>query len=125
MGIFVKTYIFFDFFLSILYSRNVRKFYTVGGLNEYWNKRHFNFWRTITRKVKELALQIERDFEGEEIVVIAVLKGSFVFAADLIRHIKNDVTIDFISASSYGNQTETTGKVKLLKDIDVNITGKT
>ncbi|EMI9089924.1 hypoxanthine phosphoribosyltransferase [Bacillus mobilis] len=78
----------------------------------------------LQEKVKELALQIERDFEGEEIIVIAVLKGSFVFAADLIRHIKNDVTIDFISASSYGNQTETTGKVKLLKDIDVNITGK-
>lgn len=42
----------------------------------------------LQAKVKELALQIERDFEGEEIVVIAVLKGSFVFAADLIRHIK-------------------------------------
>ncbi|MCT4568834.1 phosphoribosyltransferase family protein, partial [Bacillus thuringiensis] len=47
----------------------------------------------LQAKVKELALQIERDFEGEEIVVIAVLKGSFVFAADLIRNIKNDVTI--------------------------------
>ena len=42
----------------------------------------------LQAKVKELALQIERDFEGEEIVVIAVLKGSFVFVADLIRHIK-------------------------------------
>ena len=42
----------------------------------------------LQAKVKELALQIERDFEGEEIVVIIVLKGSFVFAADLIRHIK-------------------------------------
>ncbi|MEC2395149.1 phosphoribosyltransferase family protein, partial [Bacillus toyonensis] len=70
-------------------------------------------------KIKELALQIKNDFKNEEIVLIAVLKGSFIFAADLARQIKNEVTIDFISASSYGNQTETTAKVTLLKDIDI------
>ncbi|ALZ64633.1 Hypoxanthine phosphoribosyltransferase (plasmid) [Bacillus cereus] len=75
-------------------------------------------------KIKELALQIKNDFKNEEIVLIAVLKGSFIFAADLARQIKNEVTIDFISASSYGNQTETTAKVTLLKDIDIDISGK-
>ncbi|MGE7940055.1 hypoxanthine phosphoribosyltransferase [Bacillus paramycoides] len=75
-------------------------------------------------RIKELALQLENDFKNEEIVLVAVLKGSFIFAADLARQIKNEVTIDFISVSSYGNQTETTGKVKLLKDIDIDISGK-
>ncbi|MED1407521.1 hypoxanthine phosphoribosyltransferase, partial [Bacillus mycoides] len=78
----------------------------------------------LQTRIKELALQIEHDFKNEEIVLIAVLKGSFIFASDLIRHIKNEVTIDFISVSSYGNQTETTGKIKLLKDIDIDILGK-
>ncbi|WP_144508526.1 hypoxanthine phosphoribosyltransferase [Bacillus mycoides] len=78
----------------------------------------------LQTRIKELALQLENDFKNEEIVLIAVLKGSFIFAADLARQIKNEVTIDFISVSSYGNQTETTGKVKLLKDIDVDISGK-
>ncbi|MGH1092603.1 hypoxanthine phosphoribosyltransferase [Bacillus mycoides] len=78
----------------------------------------------LQTRIKELALQIENDFKNEEIVLIAVLKGSFIFASDLARQIKNEVTIDFISVSSYGNQTETTGKVKLLKDIDIDISGK-
>jgi hypoxanthine phosphoribosyltransferase len=78
----------------------------------------------LQTRIKELALQLENDFKNEEIVLIAVLKGSFIFAADLARQIKNEVTIDFISVSSYGNQTETTGKVKLLKDIDIDISGK-
>ncbi|WP_144506541.1 hypoxanthine phosphoribosyltransferase [Bacillus mycoides] len=78
----------------------------------------------LQTRIKELALQIEQDFKNEEIVFISVLKGSFIFAADLIRHIKNNVEIDFISVSSYGNQTETTRKVTLLKDINGNISGK-
>ncbi|ALZ64611.1 Hypoxanthine phosphoribosyltransferase (plasmid) [Bacillus cereus] len=78
----------------------------------------------LQTRIKELALQIEQDFKNEEIVFISVLKGSFIFAADLIRHIKNTVEIDFISVSSYSNQTETTGKVTLLKDINTDILGK-
>ncbi|MDR7072842.1 hypoxanthine phosphoribosyltransferase [Fictibacillus barbaricus] len=73
-------------------------------------------------KVKEIGLQIRHDFQDEPIVLIVVLKGAFVFASDLIRVIDGKVTIDFVVASSYGNQTETTGKVRLLKDIEVNIT---
>lgn len=78
----------------------------------------------LNQKVLEIGAQLRQDFQDEPIVFIVVLKGAFVFAADLIRELKEKVTVDFVSASSYGNQTETTGKVKLLKDIDVNITGK-
>jgi hypoxanthine phosphoribosyltransferase len=78
----------------------------------------------IKHRVKEIAAEIENDFVNEEIVLIAVLKGSFVFAADLIREMKGDIKVDFISVSSYSDQTETTGKVKLIKDLDVNITNK-
>jgi hypoxanthine phosphoribosyltransferase len=78
----------------------------------------------IANRVKELACEIEKDFNNEPIFLIVVLKGSFVFAADLIREIKSDVNVDFISVSSYSDQTETTGKVKLLKDLDADITNK-
>jgi hypoxanthine phosphoribosyltransferase len=78
----------------------------------------------IKERVKELAEEIEKDFQNEPIVLIAVLKGSFVFAADLMRDIKSSVQIDFISVSSYGSQTETTGKVRLLQDLDTNITNE-
>ncbi|WP_078380634.1 hypoxanthine phosphoribosyltransferase [Sutcliffiella halmapala] len=75
-------------------------------------------------KVKEIGAMIRQDFQDESLVLIVVLKGAFVFAADLIRELNGEVTVDFVAASSYGNQTETTGKVRLLKDIDVNITDK-
>ncbi|MEH6905952.1 hypoxanthine phosphoribosyltransferase [Neobacillus drentensis] len=78
----------------------------------------------IKERVKELAEQIESDFNNEAIVLIAVLKGSFVFAADLMREMKGDIKIDFISVSSYGDETESTGKVRLLKDLDANITNQ-
>jgi hypoxanthine phosphoribosyltransferase len=78
----------------------------------------------IKQRVKKIAEEIENDFNNEAIILIIVLKGSFVFAADLIREIKGDIKVDFISVSSYGNDTETTGKVRLLKDLDANITNQ-
>jgi len=78
----------------------------------------------IKNRVNQIAEEIEKDFNNEPIVLIIVLKGSFVFAADLIRAMKGDIKVDFISVSSYSNQTESTGKVKLLKDLDANITDK-
>jgi hypoxanthine phosphoribosyltransferase len=78
----------------------------------------------IKQRVKKIAEEIENDFNNEAIILIIVLKGSFVFAADLIREIKGDIKVDFISVSSYGNDTETTGKVRLLKDLDTNITNQ-
>ena len=78
----------------------------------------------IQQKVLEIGNQIQKDFQGEPLIFIVVLKGAFVFAADLIRHLEGDVSVDFVVASSYGKQTESSGKVRLLKDIDANITGK-
>ncbi len=78
----------------------------------------------ISKKVKELASKIEKDFKGEELLVVGILKGASVFVADLIRNINLDVNIDFMSVSSYGNSTESSGTIKILKDLDVDIEGK-
>jgi hypoxanthine phosphoribosyltransferase len=78
----------------------------------------------IKQRVKKLAEEIEKDFHNEPIYLIIVLKGSFIFAADLVREMKGDIKVDFISVSSYGDETETSGKVRLLKDLDANITNQ-
>ena len=78
----------------------------------------------ISKRVKELGAQITKDFEGEEIVVIGVLKGSVLFMADLIREIDLPMDIDFIVASSYANSTETSGNVKIIKDINIDVENK-
>ena len=78
----------------------------------------------IALKVTELAKRIEKDFEGEELLVVGILKGASVFVSDLIRKINLDVNIDFMSVSSYGNGTESSGTVRILKDLDVDIAGK-
>lgn len=78
----------------------------------------------LDKKVSELAKQIENDFEGQSLLVVGILKGASVFVSDLIRKINLDVNIDFMSVSSYGNSTESSGTVKILKDLDVDIEGK-
>ena len=78
----------------------------------------------IAKKVEELAKQIEKDYEGEQLLVVGILKGASVFVADLIRNINLDVNMDFMSVSSYGNAMESSGSVKILKDLDVDIKGK-
>lgn len=78
----------------------------------------------LSKKVEELAKQIEKDYEGQSLLVVGILKGASVFVSDLIRKIDLDVNIDFMSVSSYGNGTESSGTVKILKDLDVDIEGK-
>ena len=78
----------------------------------------------IANKVEELAKQIEKDYKGEQLLVVGILKGASVFVSDLIRKIDLDVNIDFMSVSSYGNGTESSGTVRILKDLDVDIAGK-
>lgn len=78
----------------------------------------------LSQKVEELAKQIEKDYEGQSLLVVGILKGASVFVSDLIRKIDLDVNIDFMSVSSYGNGTESSGTVKILKDLDVDIEGK-
>ena len=75
-------------------------------------------------KVKELAKQIEKDYAGEELLVVGILKGASVFCADLIREIDLDVRMDFMVVSSYGNETSSSGTVKIIKDLDVDIENK-
>lgn len=78
----------------------------------------------IREKVAELGKQIENDYKGEELLVVGILKGANVFTCDLIRQIDLDVKIDFMSVSSYGAGTESSGTVRILKDLDTDIKGR-
>jgi hypoxanthine phosphoribosyltransferase len=77
----------------------------------------------IAQRVRELGAKITKEFAGQPIVVIGVLKGSFIFLADLVRSIENPVTIDFLGVSSYAG-TESTGVVKITHDLTKPIAGK-
>ncbi len=77
----------------------------------------------ISARVAEVAKQIDKDYEGKRPIVIAVLKGSILFYADLIRNMKTDVVLDFIEISSYGNGT-VSGKIKFIKDCDFDVKDK-
>lgn len=76
----------------------------------------------IQRRTAELGARICRDFVGEQILIIAVLKGALLFLADLIRHIDLPLAVDFLAVSSYGAGTESSGVVRILKDLDETIT---
>lgn len=79
----------------------------------------------IAARIAELGAEIRRDVGPDETVhVIAVLKGAFVFMADLVRTISGPVTLDFIAVSSYGGGTSSSGQVRLLKDLDRSIEGR-
>ncbi len=78
----------------------------------------------IAKKVAEIGARITRDFEGESLVLIGVLKGATIFLGDLAREIKLDVSFDFIAVSSYGNSKQQSGEVKLMKDVDHSMEGK-
>lgn len=78
----------------------------------------------IQEKVQELASQIKGHYGDEPLLLVGILKGSVVFLSDLLRAIPGDVEIDFMSVSSYGESTESSGVVRLLKDLDVAIEGR-
>lgn len=78
----------------------------------------------INTKIKELAGRISDDYKGKDLLVVGVLKGSVIFAAELIKNITIPCEIDFMAVSSYGNSSETTGIVRILKDLDHEISGK-
>jgi hypoxanthine phosphoribosyltransferase len=80
---------------------------------------------TIQNRVRELAGEIERDYpEGEEIHLVCVLKGGFMFMADLVRGMGPRVSLDFIAVSSYAKSTTTSGEVRMLKDLDSGLQGR-
>ncbi|MDO5805603.1 MAG: hypoxanthine phosphoribosyltransferase [Eubacteriales bacterium] len=78
----------------------------------------------IAAKVKELGAQIAKDYADKNPLIVSVLRGSFVFMADLVRAIDVPCTVDFMSVSSYGSGTTSTGEVKITKDFDVSIEGR-
>ena len=78
----------------------------------------------LRSKVKELAERINRDYQGKELLVVGILRGAFVFMADLVRNLEMPVIIDFVAVSSYGDDTVSSGVVRILKDLDETITGK-
>jgi hypoxanthine phosphoribosyltransferase len=79
----------------------------------------------IQRRVAEMAAEIRRDFPTEPLHLVGVLKGSVFFLTDLARQMSGDVSMDFIAVSSYGSGTHTSGEVKLTRDLDSSIEGKT
>ena len=78
----------------------------------------------LEQRVCELAAQIDRDYAGKEPLLVSVLRGSFVFMADLVRHITLPCTVDFMAVSSYGSGTTSSGQVKIIKDLSEQIEGK-
>jgi hypoxanthine phosphoribosyltransferase len=78
----------------------------------------------IRERTIELGKRISEDYAGKELVLVGVLKGGFVFLADLMREITIPVDMDFMAVSSYGASSRSSGVVRIIKDIDINITNK-
>ncbi|MBS3969975.1 MAG: hypoxanthine phosphoribosyltransferase [Clostridia bacterium] len=78
----------------------------------------------IKKLVAQLGRRITSDYEGKEIMVICILKGAVMFCADLIREIKVPLRLDFMAVSSYGETTESSGAVQILKDLDSSVEGR-
>jgi hypoxanthine phosphoribosyltransferase len=78
----------------------------------------------ISRRVRELASAIERDFAGQSVIFIGVLKGASIFLSDLARSVRLDATFDFIGVTSYGNNDHSSGEVRLTKDVEQPLMGR-
>lgn len=78
----------------------------------------------IEAKLVEMGAAITRDYEGKDLLMIAILKGAFVVLADLARHVALPVEFDFMAVSSYGASTKSSGVVRILKDLDEEIEGR-
>ena len=78
----------------------------------------------LRETVADLGARISADYQGKNPIVVSVLKGAFVFMADLVREITVPCTIDFMAVSSYGNSDRSSGQVQIIKDLDTNIEGR-
>ncbi len=78
----------------------------------------------LKARCMELGEEITRDYQGKEVILITILRGSYIFMADLSRHVDLKATIDFMSISSYGGGTTSTGQVQITKDLSSSIEGK-
>src|SRR5215211_6589152 len=78
----------------------------------------------LERRIAELGAEISRDYEGRDLMMIGVLKGAVLFLADLMRQLTVPCEIDFMAVSSYGSETDSSGVVRILKDLDSSIEGR-
>jgi hypoxanthine phosphoribosyltransferase len=78
----------------------------------------------LQHRIKQLAEEISRDYAGRQLLLIGVLKGAFLFLADLMRHLDTGCEVDFMAVASYGSSTESSGVVRILKDLDAPLEGR-
>jgi hypoxanthine phosphoribosyltransferase len=78
----------------------------------------------LQRRIAEIGEEISSDYEGRDLLLVGVLKGAVFFMADLMRHLTIPCEIDFMAISSYGDTTDSSGVVRILKDLDINIEGR-
>jgi len=78
----------------------------------------------LQRRIADLGAEISADYEGRDLLLVGVLKGAVFFLADLMRHLTVPCEIDFMAISSYGASTDSSGVVRILKDLDINIEGR-
>ncbi len=78
----------------------------------------------IRKRVKEMALEISRDYADKDLLMVGILKGSFVFLADLLRSLEGDAAVDFMGTVSYGVSTESSGEVRITKDLEQSVSGR-
>ncbi len=79
---------------------------------------------TLRARVGELGAEVSADYHGRDLLLIGVLKGAVFFMADLMRHLTIPCEVDFMAISSYGDSTDSSGIVRILKDLDINIEGR-
>jgi hypoxanthine phosphoribosyltransferase len=79
---------------------------------------------TLRSRVAELGAEVSADYHGRDLLLIGVLKGAVFFMADLMRHLTIPCEVDFMAISSYGDSTDSSGIVRILKDLDINIEGR-
>ncbi len=78
----------------------------------------------LAERVVELAAEISRDYQGQDLLLVGVLKGAVFFLSDLMRHLDRECEVDFMAVSSYGSSTDSSGVVRILKDLDASIEGR-
>ncbi len=80
--------------------------------------------KEVQKKVSRLARKISRDFAGRELLLVGILKGAFIFMADLARRMTTPVKVDFVRLASYGSGTQSSGRVRITKDLETSLRGK-
>jgi hypoxanthine phosphoribosyltransferase len=78
----------------------------------------------LTNRVRELGEEVSRDYQGRDLLMVGVLKGAVFFLSDLMRHVRVPCEVDFMAVASYGSSTDSSGVVRILKDLDIPIEGR-